>query len=57
LPGPTGTIPRQPRKPFAGQTGQDSLLLSPQERLPQLTPNITAPTSTMNRAWPSASVR
>src|SRR5665647_2723572 len=29
LPGPTGTIPRQPRKPFAGQTGQDSLLLSP----------------------------
>ena len=32
LPGPTGTIPRQPRKPFAGQTGQDSLPLSPQER-------------------------
>src|SRR5665647_204006 len=29
LPGPTGTTPRQPRKPFAGQTGQDSLLLSP----------------------------
>lgn len=28
LPGPTGTTPRQPRTPFAGQTGQGSLLLS-----------------------------
>ena len=28
LPGPTGTTPRQPRTPFAGQTGQDLLLLS-----------------------------
>src|SRR5664280_2547120 len=32
LPGPTGTPHCQPRTPFAGQTGQDSLLLSPEER-------------------------
>ena len=28
LPGRTGTTPRQPRTPFAGQTGQDLLLLN-----------------------------
>jgi len=32
LPGPTGTTPRQPLEPFAGQTKQDSLLLSLEER-------------------------